>query len=431
VDFGVALFVLILVLFCLLFSGVWIGISLGITGVLGLMLFTRFPAGDVLSLVAWDCTSVATYTAVPMFIFMGNILYSSRTSEMLFMGLSTWFDRIPGKLLHSNVIACSMFAAVSGSSVATTATIGRFTLPEFEKRGYDPGLSIGSLAGAGTVGFLIPPSLIMIVYGVLVNESVGMLFIAGIIPGILLSAIFMSYIALRAIINPKVAPGITRHTWKEKFASARYLAPTFALILIVLGGIYLGWTTPTEAAVIGALCSVIISLINGTFSWQVLKDSLIGTLDTTCMVMLIVVGASVFSTTLGYLRAPARLAEAITTWGLSPYAVLAILGLFYLLLGCFFDGFSMLVMTLPITYPVMMGLGFNSLWYGIFLVIMIEAAQVTPPVGFNLFVIQNVCGRDLNFIIRACLPFVLLMFLEIIILAVWPEIVLWLPSKMK
>ena len=429
-SFLMSLIILMVILFGLLLSGVWTGISLGITGVIGFIFFTPFPAGNIISLVAWDCTTALGYVAVPLFILMGELLYESKLSELLFSGLSPWLDNIPGKLLHCNVLACTLFAAVSGSSVATAATIGKFTLPEFKRRNYDPSLSIGSLAGSATIGFLIPPSLIMIVYAIQVNESVGQLFVAGILPGLMMATLFMLYIIIRAKLNPNIAPGVSRHTWKEKLASLRNLIPITFLIIIVLGSIFLGWATPTEAAAVGVLIALGLSLLYKRFSWQMLLSSLKGTLDTTCMVMLIVVGASIFSVTLGYLRVPARFAEAIVAMGLSRYVILMFFGLLYLFLGCFFDGFSMLVMTIPIVFPIVTKLGFNSLWFGIFIVIMIEAAQITPPVGFNLFVIQGITGRSLGFIVKASFPFLLLMVLCIIILTIWPEIALWLPTKM-
>lgn len=423
--------VLGILFFSLLSGGIWIGVSLIIVGGVGIHFFTAIPAGKVLGTIAWNTLNSWPLTCLPLFIFMGEILFRTRLSEQLFTGLSPWVHRLPGKLLHTNVLGCALFAAISGSSAATCATISKVTLPEFKRLGYDRSLSIGSLAGSGTLGFLIPPSIVMVIYGVLADQSIGKLFMAGIFPGILAAMLYMSYIVLRGIINPGITPSASGfYTWKDRFGSLPEILPVMILMLMVLGTIYTGWATPTEAAAIGVAGAILIGLFSRTLTWQSFKESLKGSTRTTCMMCLIVLGASYFSSAMGYLGIPRAMAMAVANWGLSPYALIFALTILYIILGCFLDGGSIIVITLPITLPLVQGAGFSPIWFGIFLVIMAELCQITPPLGFNLFVLQKETGLDITYIIRSAIPFFLLLLLTVSIITLFPQIALWLPSRM-
>jgi tripartite ATP-independent transporter DctM subunit len=339
---------------------------------------------------------------------------------------------LPGKLLHSNVLGCALFAAISGSSAATCATVSKVTLPQFDRLGYDRSLSIGSLAGSGTLGFLIPPSIIMVIYGVLADQSIGKLFMAGILPGALAAALYMGYIALRGILDPGITPGdFNAFTWGDRFRSIPKIAPVLALMVLVLGSIYTGWATPTEAAAIGVAGSVLIGWISRTLTITSFKESLFGATRTTCMMCLIVLGASYFSSAMGFLGIPRAMAMVVAGWDLSPYALILALTFLYIVLGCFLDGGSIIVITLPITLPLVEGAGFSAIWFGVFLVIMAELCQITPPLGFNLFVLQKETGQEIETIIRASIPFFLLLLLTVAIISIFPQIALWLPSRMS
>ncbi|MBM4329688.1 MAG: TRAP transporter large permease subunit [Deltaproteobacteria bacterium] len=418
-------------IFLLLGAGVWIAISLAIAGIIGIYFFTGIPPGKVLGMIAWNTNNSWALTCLPLFVFMGEILYRTKLSEQLFDGLAPWIYRLPGKLLHTNVLACAMFAAVSGSSAATTATIGRVTLAEFKKLNYDLPLSIGSLAGAGTLGFLIPPSIIMIIYGVLAEVSIGKLFIAGVLPGLMVAGIYMVYIIIRGLINPGLTPAmVTEYSWRDRLRSIPKIMPTVFLIALVLGSIYAGWATPTEAAACGVGGSLLVAAMSRTLNWKTFTESLMAATRTTCMICFIVTGAAFLSVAVGYLGIPRQLAEIIASFKLSPYLLLITLSVFYLILGCLLDGISMVVMTLPIVLPLITGAGFDLVWFGIFVVLMVELAQITPPVGFNLFVIQGLTGHEIGSIARNALPFFFLMLLATAILAIFPEIALWLPRLM-
>lgn len=369
--------------------------------------------------------------ALPLFIFMGEILFRSKISENLFKGLSPWMNNLPGRLAHVNIAASALFAAVSGSSAATTATVGKITLPELLKRNYSKSLCLGSLAGAGSLGFLIPPSLVMLVYGIVAGVSIGKLFIAGIIPGILLASGFSLYVVLRCIFNPKLAPrGDLQYTWRERVKTIPLLLPVIILIVLVLGSIYTGWATPTEAAAVGVLGALFFAGISRSIDRKIFWEAVLGSVKTSCMIMLIVAGASFLSVAVGYLGIPSRLTEFIGTLGLSKYQLIAILSVMYIILGCMLDGFSMIVMSLPLALPLIKAAGFDPLWFGIYLVIMIEAAQITPPVGFNLFVINGLVDEDLFKVALYALPSFVIMFLIVAIITVYPEIVLALPNMM-
>lgn len=416
-----------------LFMGgtIWIGFSLFLVGFGGFILFTDLPFGSIMATTAWNNTSGSAMLALPMFVWMGEILFRSRISENLFKGLTPWMDRIPGRLLHVNILACTFFAAVSGSSAATTATVGKITVPEFAKRGYDKGLSVGSLAGAGTLGFLIPPSMMMLVYGIIGNVSIGKLFIAGMIPGLMLAVIFSLYIMCRCVINPQLAPaGSEHHTWRQRLRAIPEILPVLILILLVLGSLYAGWATPTEAGAVGVIGAIAFAFITKSMNWQVFQASLMGSVKTTSMIMLIVLGASYLSVVVGYLGITRQLTMFVTEMGLSPYMLIIILTVLYIILGCLVDGFSMIVMTTPIVLPLITAAGFDTVWFGIYLVLMIELAQITPPVGFNLFVISALNNDDVFAIARDTAPFFLLMALLTAMITAFPQIVLFLPNMM-
>jgi tripartite ATP-independent transporter DctM subunit len=379
----------------------------------------------------WATIEKWEYVALPLFILMGEILYRSGISEKLFKSLVPWLYRLPGGLLLMNIVSCTLFAAVSGSSAATTATVGRITLAEFEKLGYDRRLAMGSLAGAGTLGFLIPPSLIMIVYAILAEVSIGKMFMAGILPGLLLSGIYSSYIIYRGIRNPEIAPRTQEsYSWKERLVGLKDLAPTLILILMVLGSIYGGVATPTEAAALGVFGATIFAIINRQMNSKILFQCLVGAVKTNAMIMMIVVGAGFLSRVMGFLGIPATITRAITEMDLSPYMLMILLGGFYVLLGCLLDGFSIVVMTLPIALPMVTLAGFDPIWFGIYLILMVEVSQITPPVGFNLFVIQGLTGEPIIQIARYALPFFFLMLLTTAILTIFPDIALFLPNLM-
>ena len=418
-------------LFLALASGIWVGFSLFIVGFVGMIFFGTLPAGNNMASSVWATIEKWEYVALPLFILMGEILFRSGISEKLFKALVPWLYRLPGGLLLMNIVSCTLFAAVSGSSAATTATVGRITLAEFDKLGYDRPLAMGSLAGAGTLGFLIPPSLIMIVYAILAEVSIGKMFAAGILPGLLLAGIYSSYIIYRGIRNPEIAPRTQEsYSWTDRLVALKDLAPTLALILMVLGSIYAGIATPTEAAALGAFGAALFAFLNRRLNLKIMFECLISAVRTNAMIMMIVVGAGFLSRVMGFLGIPATITQAITEMGLSPYTLMIILGAFYLVLGCLLDGFSIVVMTLPIALPMVTQAGFDPIWFGIYLILMVEVSQITPPVGFNLFVIQGLTGEPIMNIARYALPFFFLMLLTTAILTVFPEIALLLPRLM-
>ena len=401
----------------------WIGMALFLVAMGSFLLFTELPFGTILANTAWNNTSGSAMMALPMFVWMGEILFRSRISQNLFKGLTPWMDRIPGRLLHVNVLACTFFAAVSGSSAATTATVGKITVPELESRGYNRALASGSLAGAGTLGFLIPPSMMMLVYGIIGDVSIGKLFIAGIIPGILLAAMFSGYIALRCLITPSLAPaGSECHSWQERLAAIPEILPVLLLILVVLGSLYTGWATPTEAGAVGVVGALVFAFFTKSLDRQVFTSSLMGAIKTSAMIMFIIMGASYLSVVVGYLGITRELTILVTEMGLSPYMLIFILCLLYLVLGCLVDGFSMIVMTTPIVLPLVSAAGFDTVWFGIFLVLVIELAQITPPVGFNLFVISSLNHDDIFVIAKHSLPFFFIMLLATALITAAPAL---------
>ncbi len=419
------------ILFLTLAAGIWVGFSLFIVGFVGMLLYSSLPAGNNMASSLWSTVEKWEYVALPLFILMGEILYRSGISEKLFKSLVPWLYRLPGGLLLMNIVSCTLFAAVSGSSAATTATVGRITLAEFDKLGYDRRLAMGSLAGAGTLGFLIPPSLIMIVYAILAEVSIGKMFMAGILPGLLLAGIYSSYIIYRGLRNPDIAPRMQEsYSWRERMMGLKDLAPTLLLILMVLGSIYGGVATPTEAAALGVLGSTVFAYLNRRMNSKIMFECLVGAVKTNAMIMIIVVGAGFLSRVMGFLGIPMAITRAITEMGLSPYMLMILLGGFYIILGCLLDGFSIVVMTLPIALPMVTAAGFDPIWFGIYLILMVEVSQITPPVGFNLFVIQGLTEEPIVQIAKYALPFFFLMLLTTAILTLFPEIALYLPRLM-
>jgi tripartite ATP-independent transporter DctM subunit len=423
---------LILALFALLGSGVWIGLALAGVAWIGMELFSTRPAGDAMAVTVWGTASSWTLTALPLFVWMGEILFRTRLSEDMFRGLAPWLERVPGRLLHTNIIGCTIFAAVSGSSAATCATIGKMTLPELKARGYPEDVTVGTLAGAGTLGLLIPPSIIMIVYGVTANVSIAQLFIAGIVPGILLAMLFSGYIVAWALANPSKVPAIAERTsFAQKLHASRHLVPIVLLILLVLGSIYVGVATATEAAAFGVVGSLLLSALQGSLDRRTFMASLMGATRLYCMIALILAGAAFLTLSMGYIGLPRHLAEWIGELGLSPFALVVALTIFYIVLGCFLDGISMVVLTMGVILPTVEKAGIDLLWFGIFIVLVVEMAQITPPVGFNLFVLQGMTGRQITWIARHTIPMFLLMVAAVLMIWYWPDLVTFLPRQMK
>ena len=423
---------LVLSLFLILGSGVWIGLSLSGVAWIGMQLFTARPAGDAMAVTIWGSASSWTLTALPLFVWMGEILFRTRLSQDMFKGLAPWMQALPGRLLHTNVVGCTIFAAVSGSSAATCATIGKMTLPELTRRGYPEHMVIGTLAGASTLGLLIPPSIIMIVYGVTAEVSIAKLFIAGVFPGLMLALLFSGYIALWALRNPtQIPPADAKTTLIEKIQASRALIPVISLIAAVLGSIYAGIATATEAAAVGVVGSLIISALQGSLSWATFRDSLMGATRLYCMIALILAGAAFLTLSMGYIGLPRHLAEWVATLGLSQGHLILALTLFFILLGCFLDGISMVVLTMGVLMPTIQKAGIDPIWFGIFIVLVVEMAQITPPVGFNLFVLQGMTGKELTWIAKVTLPMFFLMCLAVAIIYAFPGIATWLPMQMS
>jgi C4-dicarboxylate transporter, DctM subunit len=422
---------LIIFMFVMLGSGVWIGLALLGTGWMAMELFTSRPVGPAMVTTIWGASSSWTLTALPMFIWMGEILFRTRLSQDLFRGLAPWMQSLPGRLLHTNVIGCTIFAAISGSSAATCATIGKMSIPELRKRGYPESMIVGSLAGSGTLGLLIPPSLIMIVYGVQTNTSIAQLFIAGVIPGLALAGMFMAWVVGWSLFNAdKIPPADMKMTFFEKIYAARFLLPSVGLIVTVLGSIYAGFATATEAAAVGVAGALLVATLQGDMNLKVFKESLMGATRLSCMIAFILAGASFLTLAMGFTGLPRALAEWIDALDLGPGMLIFMLTVFYAILGCFLDGISMVVLTMAVVMPTIERAGFDLVWFGIFIVIVVEMAQITPPIGFNLFVLQGMTGHQITYIGWVALPFFLLMCLMVTMLFFVPDIALWLPRNM-
>lgn len=422
---------LIVVMFITLSCGLWIGLALGLVGFISFAAMTNANPALSFGTTVWGSLNSWTLTALPMFIWMGEILFRSSLSDDMFKGLAPWMQRLPGRLLHTNVFGCGIFAAISGSSAATCATIGRMSIPELRKRGYDDMMNLGSLAGSGTLGLLIPPSIILIVYGVAAEVSIARLFIAGVIPGILLMLIFSTVLMTWAILQPhKIPERDAPMTFMQKMNESRRLIPVVLLIIIVLGSIYTGIATPTESAVLGVVGSLVLTVATGTFTWKMFNDSVMGAVRTNTMIGLILGGAAFLTTAMGFSGLPRIFAEWINSFGLSQVGLLIALTAVFIVLGCLIDGISMVVLTAAVVMPAVKAAGIDLVWFGIFVVLVVEMAQITPPVGFNLFVIQGLTGRPLGYIALAALPFFFAMLAMVAIMMIFPDLATWLPNQM-
>ena len=426
---------MLLLIILFLGLGVWVFSGLILVSIVSLAVLLDFPMdriGIIAKSIMWRSSSAWELSAIPLFIWMGEIIFRTDISDRLFRGLAPLVQWMPGRLLHTNILGCTLFAAVSGSTSATTATVGKITTGALRERNYNQSLSIGSLAGAGSLGLLIPPSIVMIIYGVMAEVSIAKLFAAGILPGLLVAFVYSMYIIIRCVINPELAPRDAEpFSIKECINGLRNLFPIVTLIVMVLGSIYAGIATPSEAAAVGVVVTVLLTIFMRSFSWNIIFESAMGAVRTSCMVCSILIAAALLSTTIGYLHIPAQLVVIIDSMGLSPYGLLFILALFYIVLGFFLDGISIIVMSLPITLPLILAAGFDPIWYGVFLVLMIELAQMTPPVGFNLFILQGLTGEPIGTIVKAAFPFFLLMCFVVLIISLFPSITLFLPQLMS
>ena len=428
--YAIALF--LIVLFFLLGTGVWVGLALMGVAWVGMELFTTRPVGDAMVTTIWASSSSWTLTALPLFIWMGEILFRTRLSEDMFKGLSPWLAKLPGGLVHTNIVGCTVFAAVSGSSAATLSTVGKMSIPELRVRNYPEKMIIGTLAGAATLGLMIPPSLALIVYGVTVNESITKLFFAGVLPGLILAVMFMAYVAVVALTskdwNPTVETGMS---FADKLRNSRFLLPVFALIVVVIGSMYLGFATATEAAAIGVIGALMLALLQGSLNWTSFQQSLMGAMRTSAMIALILAGAAFLKLSMGFTGLPRALADGIAAMELTRFQLLMALLVFYIVLGMFLDGISSVVLTMAVVEPMVRGAGIDLIWFGIFVVVVVEMAQITPPIGFNLFVIQGMTDHEMGYITKAALPMFAIMVVMVFILIFFPEVATWLPENLR
>jgi len=427
-----AISLFLFVLFLLLGSGVWVGLALLGVAFVGMTLFTTRPPGDAMITTIWTSSSSWTLTALPLFIWMGEILYRTRLSQDMFRGLSPWMAGLPGGLVHTNVVGCAVFAAVSGSSAATLTTVGKMSIPELRRRNYPEKMVIGTLAGAATLGLMIPPSLTLIVYGVTINESIRKLFLAGVIPGFVLALMFMTYVAVMSKLskdwNPDPEPSMS---FAQKVANSRYLIPVILLILLVIGSMYGGWATATEAAAFGVIGALLLAAAQRSLTWSTFTTSLMGATRTSAMIALILAGAAFLSLSMGFTGLPRALADFIGDLNLSQFELLMALLVFYIILGCFLDGISSVVLTMAVVEPMVRQAGIDVIWFGIFVVVAVEMAQITPPIGFNLFVLQGMTKHEMGYIARAALPMFMIMVVMVFVLIAVPELATWLPTTMR
>jgi C4-dicarboxylate transporter, DctM subunit len=423
---------LLVVLFFLLGSGVWVAFSLMTVGIVGMALFTDAPLGEVLATTVWGASNSWALAALPLFIWMGEILFRSRLSEDMFAGLSPWMNRLPGRLLHVNILGCGIFAAVSGSSAATAATIGKMAVPELAQRKYPESMILGTLAGSATLGLLIPPSIILIVYGVATEQSIARLFIAGVLPGVLLVCMFIGYVVIWSLLNKdKIPPGDADIPFMDKIRRSGNLIPVVLLIAGVIGSIYSGIASPTDAAAVGVVLALVLSWHSKTLNKKTFKEGLMGATKTSCMIAFILAGAAFLTVAMAFTGIPKLLAEWIGGFNLSAYALLGALTVFFIILGCFLDGISVVVLTTSVILPMVEQAGIDPMWFGIFIVIVVEMSQITPPVGFNLFVLQALTGRNILVVAKAATPFFLLLLAALAIIVYVPEIVTYLPNAMN
>ncbi len=424
--------VFLFALFFLLGSGVWIGLALMGVAYIGMEMFTSRPAGDAMLTVIWASSSSWTLTALPLFIWMGEVLFRTRLSEDMFRGLAPWMAKLPGGLLHTNVVGCTIFAAVSGSSAATLTTVGKMSIPELRKRGYPEFMTIGTLAGSATLGLMIPPSLTLIVYGVTINESISQLFMAGILPGLTLAIMFMLYIVAWYYLKPEQRPEPEPEmSFVDKVKESRFLIPVICLVSLVIGSMYFGWATATEAAAFGVLGAMALAAVQGSLSIKTLSESLMGAAKTSAMIALILMGASFLTLSMGFTGLPRSLANFIAELGLSPISLIAALTVFYIIIGMFLDGISSVVLTMAIVEPMIRQAGIDVIWFGIFIVVVVEMAQITPPIGFNLFVMQAITPHEIGYIARTAIPMFLIMVVMVAVLVAFPELATWLPEQLR
>ena len=420
---------LLFLMFLLLSGGVWIAMTLAICGWIGMAFFTNTPPGKNLFTAFWGSNASWTLAALPMFIWMGEILFRTKLSEEMFEGLSPWLNKVPGRLMHTTILGCGIFGSVSGSSAATCATIAKVALPELMKRGYDEKIALGSLATAGTLGILIPPSITMVVYAVAADASIIRIFLAGFIPGFILMALFSGYIVWWAIRNPeKTPPPDADMRFMEKLRKSGNLIPCTLLIVFIVWVLIAGWATATECAAFGVLGALAIAWWSKSLTWQNFLDSLMGATRVSCMIMFILAGASFLSMTMAFTGIPRALAEWVSSMGLSPYSLIGVLCVLYILLGTALDGISMIVLTATVVLPMIQKAGFDLVWFGIFIVLLVESAEVTPPVGFNLFVLQNMTGKDSNYIAKCSIPFFVCLVICIGVITAFPATVTWFPD---
>jgi C4-dicarboxylate transporter DctM subunit len=428
IPIGIFLFVL----FLLLGSGVWVGLALMGVAYVGMELFTSRPAGDAMITKVWSSSSSWTLTALPLFIWMGEILYRTRLSEDMFRGLSPWMARLPGGLVHTNIVGCTVFAAVSGSSAATLTTVGKMSIPELRKRDYPETMVIGTLAGAATLGLMIPPSLTLIVYGVTINESITKLFMAGVLPGLVLAAMFMAYVAAVSVFSKRFDPiPEPPMSLVEKLRNSRFLVPVICLILVVIGSMYVGLATATEAAAFGVIGALVLAAGQGSLTLSTFTESLMGAVRTSAMIALILAGAAFLSLSMGFTGLPRGLADLIARLDLTRFELLMALLVFYIVLGMFLDGISSVVLTMAVVEPMIRQAGIDIIWFGIFIVVVVEMAQITPPIGFNLFVLQGMTQHQMTFIARAALPMFAIMVVMVFVLIAFPELATWLPDNIR
>jgi tripartite ATP-independent transporter DctM subunit len=432
-DMGLIGGILVVCMLLMLTSGIWVALTLTGLAIIGLQLVDNSSIGLLLGTSSWSAMTSWSLTALPLFIWMGEILFRTRLSQDLFEGLTPILSKIPGKLLHVNILSCGIFAAVSGSSAATAATIGRMTLPELSKRGYDDSMAIGTLAGSGTLGLLIPPSIILIVYGVSAEVSIARLFLAGALPGLVLIVLFMAYTVIWSMVKDRARTVVDDeiYTFKEKILALKKLIPIVILITGVLGSIYQGVATPTEAAAFGVTGALVLSMLLGSFTVSSFLESIAGAVRNTCMLGLILIGAHFLTLAMGFIGIPNELAEWIASLGLSPIELILYLTVFFIILGCFLDGISVIVLTTSVVLPMVTQANIDLIWFGIFLVLVVEMSQITPPVGFNLFVIQSLTGKNIFSVAKAALPFFFMIAIAIVLITAYPSIVLYLPTLMS
>jgi tripartite ATP-independent transporter DctM subunit len=427
---GIGAFLLILMLM-LLSGGVWIAMTLAICGWVGQAFFTSTQPGLNLFSAFWESNASWELAALPLFIWMGEILFRTRLSEEMFTGLAPWLGRVPGRLFHTTILGCGIFGSVSGSSAATCATIAKVSLPELKKRGYNETITLGSLAAAGTLGILIPPSITMVVYAVAADASIIRIFLAGFLPGLLLMFLFSGYIAFWSIRNKHLMPAAEpRVSFMDKLRLSKNLIPCALLIVFICWSLIAGWATATECAAYGVIGALVLALMSRSLTWSNFAEGLMGAARTSCMIMFILAGAAFLTKTMAFTGIPRELAEWVNAMQLSPYALIGCLVIVYLVLGTALDGISMIVLTAAVVMPMVQKAGFDLIWFGIFVILLVEIAEVTPPVGFNLFVLQNMTGKDSNVIAKAAIPFFLCMVVCIVLITVFPQIVTIVPDML-